>query len=169
MALVRVHGRKEGRLWRISLPAVASTALTTLPCLCVRSPRWFWMFRAVMVRSEQGGDRHCFRLIQTVQEGLQDIPAGCSFNNSRVAEVHVCGSYAREHSFLSLPLFLFLFDSRLFTYITLLQHGEEWRSIRCMCGTLCGRYQDRFTEFGETTTVYRLVKYAIRPVSPSAA
>jgi hypothetical protein len=34
---------------------------------------------------------------------------------------------------------------------------------------LCGRYQDRLTEFGETTTVYRFVKYAIRPVSPSAA
>ncbi|KAH9060582.1 HECT-like ubiquitin-conjugating enzyme-binding-domain-containing protein [Lactarius vividus] len=49
------------------------------------------------------------------------------------------------------------------------KHGEEWRSVRCMCGTLCGRYQDRVTESGETTTVYRFVKYAIRPVSPSAA
>ena len=44
-------------------------------------------------------DKHCFWLIQTVQEELQEIPACCSFNNSRVAEVHVCGSYAREHSF----------------------------------------------------------------------
>ena len=114
MVSVRVHGRKEGRLWRTFLPAVASTALTTLPCLYIRSPRWFWMFRAVMVRSEQGGDKHCFRLIQTVQEELQGIPAGCSFNNSRVAEVHVCGSYAREHSFLSLFLSLFLYSTAVF-------------------------------------------------------
>ena len=115
----------------------------------------------------RGDDKHCFRLIQTVQEELRGIPAGCSFNNSRVAEVHVCGSYAREHNFLFLSLFLF--DDRINTYATLIQHGEEWRSIRCRCGALCGRYQDRLAEFGETTTVYRLVKYAIRPVSPSAA
>ncbi|KAI0301605.1 HECT-like ubiquitin-conjugating enzyme-binding-domain-containing protein [Multifurca ochricompacta] len=49
-----------------------------------------------------------------------------------------------------------------------LKQGEEWRSVRCMCGTLSGRCQDHVTEFGETATVYRLVKYAIRPVSPSA-
>jgi hypothetical protein len=94
---------------------VTSTALTTFACLCVRSPRWFWMFRAVMVRVGAGGDgKHCFRLIQTVQEELQGIPAGCSFNNSRVAEVQVCGSYARGHSFLPFLIFfdIFLFDGR---------------------------------------------------------
>jgi hypothetical protein len=37
-----------------------------------------------------------------------------------------------------------------------------------MCGALCGRCQDYVTESGEATIVYRLVKYAIRPVSPSA-
>jgi len=46
--------------------------------------------------------------------------------------------------------------------------GEDWHSVRCMCGALCGRYQDYVTESGEATVVYRLVKYAIRPVSPSA-
>jgi hypothetical protein len=48
------------------------------------------------------------------------------------------------------------------------KQGEEWRSVRCMCGALSGRCQDHVTESGEATTVYRLVKYAIRPVSPSA-
>ncbi|KAI0262536.1 HECT-like ubiquitin-conjugating enzyme-binding-domain-containing protein [Gloeopeniophorella convolvens] len=48
------------------------------------------------------------------------------------------------------------------------KQGEEWRFVRCMCGTLSGRCQDHVTESGEATTVYRLVKYAIRPVSPSA-
>lgn len=48
------------------------------------------------------------------------------------------------------------------------KQGEDWRSVRCMCGALCGRCQDYVTESGEATIVYRLVKYAIRPVSPSA-
>src|SRR6266850_6719584 len=48
------------------------------------------------------------------------------------------------------------------------QQGEDWRLVRCMCGALCGRCQDHVPESGEATVVYRLVKYAIRPVSPSA-
>ncbi|KAI9509320.1 HECT-like ubiquitin-conjugating enzyme-binding-domain-containing protein [Russula earlei] len=48
------------------------------------------------------------------------------------------------------------------------KQGEDWRSVRCMCGALCGRCQDYIKESGETTVVFRLVKYAIRPVSPSA-
>ena len=52
--------------------------------------------------------------------------------------------------------------------LCLLQQGEDWRSVRCMCGAMCGRCQDNVTEFGGASVVYRLVKYAIRPVSPSA-
>ena len=33
---------------------------------------------------------------------------------------------------------------------------------------MSGRCQEQVAESGETITVYRLVKYAIRPVSPSA-
>jgi hypothetical protein len=62
-----------------------------------------------------GVDKHCFWLIQTVQEELQGTPACCSFNNSRVAEVHVCGSYAREHIFLSFSISLmFLYSIAVF-------------------------------------------------------
>ena len=50
----------------------------------------------------------------------------------------------------------------------LLQQGGDWRLVRCMCGALSGRCQDHVTDSGEVTAVYRLVKYAIRPVSPSA-
>ena len=38
VAIAPVDGRKEGRRWRISLPAVASAALTTFACLYIRSP-----------------------------------------------------------------------------------------------------------------------------------
>jgi hypothetical protein len=48
------------------------------------------------------------------------------------------------------------------------QQGEDWRSVRCMCGALSGRCQDYVTESGEANVVYRLLKYAIRPVSPYA-
>jgi hypothetical protein len=66
--------------------------------------------------------------------------------------------------------FFYVFLSRGSEYANaiLSQQGEEWRSVRCMCGALSGRCQDHVTESGEATTVYRLVKYAIRPVSPSA-
>ncbi|KAI0322864.1 HECT-like ubiquitin-conjugating enzyme-binding-domain-containing protein [Amylostereum chailletii] len=47
-------------------------------------------------------------------------------------------------------------------------HEEEWHSVRCKCGTFSGRCQDYVAEGGQTATVYRLVKYAIRPVSPTA-
>jgi hypothetical protein len=62
------------------------------------------------------------------------------------------------------------FSSGVLKYANALlsQQGEDWRSVRCMCGALSGRCQDHVTESGEATTVYRLVKYAIRPVSPSA-
>jgi hypothetical protein len=64
--------------------------------------------------------------------------------------------------------FIFLSGGSDYINILLSQQGEDWRSVRCMCGALCGRYQDYVTESGEATIVYRLVKYAIRPVSPSA-
>ncbi|KAI0049166.1 hypothetical protein FA95DRAFT_1538607 [Auriscalpium vulgare] len=48
------------------------------------------------------------------------------------------------------------------------KHGEEWRTVRCTCGTISGRCLDHVTPDGQKTTVYRLVKYAIRPVSLSA-
>ncbi|KAI0064260.1 hypothetical protein BV25DRAFT_299244 [Artomyces pyxidatus] len=47
------------------------------------------------------------------------------------------------------------------------KHGEEWCTVRCICGTFSGRCQDHVNAAGEKTAVYRLVKYAIRPVSPS--
>jgi hypothetical protein len=94
------------------------------------------------------------------------MPAGCSSNNSRVAEVYVYGSYARGH--ITPSLFFFLSGGSDYINILLSQQGEDWRSVRCMCGALCGRCQDYVTESGEATIVYRLVKYAIRPVSPSA-
>ena len=122
------------------------------------------MLLAVRGLSGLWGDKHCFRLIQPVREECKVLPAGCSSNNSRVAEVHVCGSYARGH----ITLLCFLVRRTVYANTVFSQQGEDWRLIRCMCGALSGRCQDYVTESGEPTTVYRLVKYAIRPVSPSA-
>ncbi|TFY73583.1 hypothetical protein EWM64_g10429, partial [Hericium alpestre] len=47
-------------------------------------------------------------------------------------------------------------------------HGEEFRTVRCICGSFAGRCQEYTSESGERTTAYRLVKYALRPVSPAA-
>ncbi|GLB42233.1 putative HECT-like Ubiquitin-conjugating enzyme (E2)-binding [Lyophyllum shimeji] len=42
--------------------------------------------------------------------------------------------------------------------------GEEWRLVRCLCGAVVGRCQDYPREEGKQT-VFRLLKFAIRPVS----
>ncbi|VDC02706.1 unnamed protein product [Peniophora sp. CBMAI 1063] len=45
--------------------------------------------------------------------------------------------------------------------------GEDWRSVRCKCGTYSGRCQDVDSEDGPQT-VFRFAKYAIRPMTASA-
>ncbi|KAF9530284.1 HECT-like ubiquitin-conjugating enzyme-binding-domain-containing protein [Crepidotus variabilis] len=46
-----------------------------------------------------------------------------------------------------------------------IKHDEAWRLTRCICGALIGRCQQGDME-SESTSVYRVLKYAIRPVSP---
>ncbi|KAI0036116.1 HECT-like ubiquitin-conjugating enzyme-binding-domain-containing protein [Vararia minispora EC-137] len=48
-----------------------------------------------------------------------------------------------------------------------LKPGDDWRSVRCKCGTLVGRARAQPGANGCSTTVYRLAKYAIRPVGGS--
>ncbi|KAF8888545.1 HECT-like ubiquitin-conjugating enzyme-binding-domain-containing protein [Infundibulicybe gibba] len=45
--------------------------------------------------------------------------------------------------------------------------GEQWRLVRCLCGAVVGRCQEH-SDNGQTSIVYRLLKYAIRPVSPTS-
>ncbi|KAF5310946.1 hypothetical protein D9619_008085 [Psilocybe cf. subviscida] len=47
------------------------------------------------------------------------------------------------------------------------KHNDNWRLTRCICGAIVGRCQERPTDSGNKTT-YRILKYAIRPVSQSA-
>jgi len=62
------------------------------------------------------------------------MPTGCSSNNSRVAEVHVCGSYARGH------ITLFLFFSCPEDRIILILYSRSWGRIGVLSGVCAGRY-----------------------------
>ncbi|KAJ3506354.1 hypothetical protein NLJ89_g6915 [Agrocybe chaxingu] len=44
------------------------------------------------------------------------------------------------------------------------KHDDNWHLTRCLCGAVVGRCQERASEQGKTT-VYRVLKYAVRPVS----
>jgi len=44
---------------------------------------------------------------------------------------------------------------------------DDWRLVRCLCGAIIGRRQDRESNQGHTG-VYRVLKYAVRPVSPNS-
>ncbi|KAJ7064804.1 HECT-like ubiquitin-conjugating enzyme-binding-domain-containing protein [Mycena amicta] len=48
------------------------------------------------------------------------------------------------------------------------KRGEDWRLVRCICGAVVGRCQEHETASGgEMQNVFRMLKYAIRPVSSS--
>ncbi|TRM63640.1 HECT-like ubiquitin-conjugating enzyme-binding-domain-containing protein [Schizophyllum amplum] len=48
------------------------------------------------------------------------------------------------------------------------KRGEEWRHVRCLCGSLIGRSREHQLDDGERTMTFRLLKYAMRPVGPSS-
>ncbi|TBU28039.1 HECT-like ubiquitin-conjugating enzyme-binding-domain-containing protein [Dichomitus squalens] len=45
---------------------------------------------------------------------------------------------------------------------------DGWRRTRCICGAIIGRCQDRPSPDGHGPLVYRLAKYAVRPVNVNA-
>ncbi|KAJ7204759.1 HECT-like ubiquitin-conjugating enzyme-binding-domain-containing protein [Mycena pura] len=48
------------------------------------------------------------------------------------------------------------------------RRGEDWILVRCICGAVVGRCQEHKAESGnDTQNVFRMLKYAIRPVSSS--
>ncbi|KAJ6588703.1 HECT-like ubiquitin-conjugating enzyme-binding-domain-containing protein [Mycena capillaripes] len=48
------------------------------------------------------------------------------------------------------------------------KRGEDWRLVRCLCGAVVGRCQEHQAGPGnENPNVFRMLKYAIRPVSSS--
>ncbi|KAJ7598792.1 HECT-like ubiquitin-conjugating enzyme-binding-domain-containing protein [Mycena floridula] len=48
------------------------------------------------------------------------------------------------------------------------KQGEDWRLVRCLCGAIVGRCQSHLAGDRQNSIVYRLLKYAIRPVTPTA-
>ncbi|KAF9450605.1 hypothetical protein P691DRAFT_810009 [Macrolepiota fuliginosa MF-IS2] len=49
-----------------------------------------------------------------------------------------------------------------------LQNVQNWTLVRCLCGNVVGRCQKHDTENGGSSVMYRMLKYAIRPVSPTS-
>ncbi|KAF8903330.1 HECT-like ubiquitin-conjugating enzyme-binding-domain-containing protein [Gymnopilus junonius] len=47
------------------------------------------------------------------------------------------------------------------------RHNDNWQLTRCLCGAIIGRCQERESDEG-TTTIFRVLKYAVRPVSLTA-
>ncbi|KAI0090432.1 HECT-like ubiquitin-conjugating enzyme-binding-domain-containing protein [Irpex rosettiformis] len=77
-------------------------------------------------------------------------------------EALVGGSYVliREDSVVKVNL-----NSSMLT--NLLHKVDDWHRIRCICGAIVGRCRQHNSSEG-STMVYRLAKYAFRPVSPTS-
>ncbi|PCH35091.1 hypothetical protein WOLCODRAFT_106948 [Wolfiporia cocos MD-104 SS10] len=48
------------------------------------------------------------------------------------------------------------------------EHPDDWQRVRCICGAIVGRRREHQPKEGPRYWAYRLAKYAIRPVSPTA-
>ncbi|KAK7681493.1 hypothetical protein QCA50_015585 [Cerrena zonata] len=46
------------------------------------------------------------------------------------------------------------------------KYSDDWHRVRCICGAVVGRSREHTPTGGEPCTIYRLAKYAFRPVSP---
>ncbi|KXN92166.1 E3 ubiquitin-protein ligase E3D [Leucoagaricus sp. SymC.cos] len=49
-----------------------------------------------------------------------------------------------------------------------LQNTPNWTLVRCLCGNVVGRCQRHDDDNGSSSMMYRMLKYAIRPVSPTS-
>jgi len=87
--------------------------------------------------------------------------SGSFVNNSLVVKLHLLGATLRSTFFSSV---IFALNTRLIYHI-IIQPGEDWRCVRCICGAILGRCQEHQSGDGVQATVYRLVKYAIRPIT----
>jgi len=57
------------------------------------------------------------------------------------------------------------FDDKLIPYLQ--RDGESWLA-RCICGAIIGRRHEQHSPDGTTPVMYRLFKYAVRPISQTA-
>jgi len=48
------------------------------------------------------------------------------------------------------------------------KNAQDWTLVRCLCGNVVGRCQKHDNENGRSSMMYRMLKYAIRPVSPTS-
>ncbi|KZT00506.1 uncharacterized protein LAESUDRAFT_732242 [Laetiporus sulphureus 93-53] len=48
------------------------------------------------------------------------------------------------------------------------KRADDWQRVRCICGAVVGRSQEHRSQDGSRSNVYRMAKYAIRPVNPKA-
>lgn len=49
-----------------------------------------------------------------------------------------------------------------------LKHGDGWKRALCICGAIVGRCRTHYSNDTGESVVYRIPKYAIRPVSLTA-
>ncbi|KAG7448532.1 uncharacterized protein BT62DRAFT_964947 [Guyanagaster necrorhizus] len=61
---------------------------------------------------------------------------------------------------------LYAADTAKIADVRLLQRRDDWQPVRCLCGAVVGRCQEHRTN-SKSSLVYRMLKYAIRPVSPT--
>ena len=107
-----------------------------------------------------------YQLIQNVLDGDSSSSQLLFQTTLMLNKVHFVGATA-EGTFSLLLFFLSIFRFSSFTDRQTFQHNDNWRLTRCLCGAIVGRCQERPLDVG-TTTTYRVLKYAIRPVSLTA-
>ncbi|KAF8636931.1 hypothetical protein AX17_003182 [Amanita inopinata Kibby_2008] len=93
--------------------------------------------------------------------------------HAHIAERSKRGFWPRPHQALVGGSYILFEDaslSKVNLYVAQeIKRGEEWRLVRCICGSVLGRCQDLRQENTDVpTAVYRILKYAIRPISSTS-
>jgi len=87
---------------------------------------------------------------------------GCSYKQLSCIQAHVSGATSETTLIL---LFGVHYNYLLTDFLQ--QTSDDRRIVRCLCGAFLGRCQEH--EAGDKKiTAYKVLKYAVRPVSPTA-
>ncbi|KAF9009979.1 HECT-like ubiquitin-conjugating enzyme-binding-domain-containing protein [Cyathus striatus] len=127
-----------------SLPLIHSSKITTYRDL--PSEHWEELVEAWMCHTDQKLHDH---VVKHGKSGFWPQPGEALVGGSYI--LFDDSSMSRNNLSLAVP-----------------KNDDNWRITRCLCGAVVGRCQIKQTGDGADSIAYRILKYAIRPVSPNA-
>ncbi|KAG1748303.1 HECT-like ubiquitin-conjugating enzyme-binding-domain-containing protein [Suillus paluster] len=146
-----------------SLPLVYSLKLTKYRDL--PSEHWEELVDAWMCHADQTLHNHVAKHGRGFWPEESEALVGCSyilFQQSAIVSNNVS---CTEQPLVNTHFLLWQVSLSVDTKRPILNRGEESWLARCICGAIIGRRHERHSPDGTASAMYRLFKYAVRPIS----